>query len=580
MRERLLHVVQPLNLAAAFTLAAIGYGLRYEVPAAQQPLVWLLVGLMLLAIVAQDWMPRHSAARAASYLFQAACAFTLIAMAPRTGVAPVTLVILIAELAMEYRPRVLLVLAVLINVLLYATLVWGGHGAPQIQLFLYIGFQAFAALTTHYARSAEEARDRLALVNADLLATRALLADSARDNERLRVARELHDVAGHKLTAMTLNLRALAADPAFAGRHEVALAQQLSGELLADIRGIVQAMRHDRGLDLATALRALAAPLPRPSLRLDIEESVHVTDPAVAETVLRLVQEALTNSARHADADVVRVSLQSRDGRLRIRVEDDGHVRGALREGKRPFGHARTRRRRRRTAAAEHVRTRRAAHRREPAGMSATPIRIALADDQALVRAGLRALLERHGIVVAFEADDGAQLLERLADTPVDVVLSDIRMAGVDGIEALQRLRARGDRTPVLLLTTFDESELLLRATQAGAQGFLLKDAAPEDLREAIARVAAGETLLQPVSTEPVRARYQYHQQDAPREHFTEREVAILRLIAGGYSNKEIARAMFLAEGTVKNYVSVVLEKLGTRDRTRAVLKAITLRVI
>jgi len=209
-----------------------------------------------------------------------------------------------------------------------------------------------------------------------------------------------------------------------------------------------------------------------------------------------------------------------------------------------------------------------------------TALRIALADDQAIVRAGLRALLERHDIVVAFEADDGAQLLERIAQTPVDVVLSDIRMAGMDGIEALRRLRERGDATPVLLLTTFDESELLLQATQAGAQGFLLKDAAPEDLRDAIARVAAGETLLQPVSTDPVRARYQYHQQEAPREHFTEREVAILRLLAGGYSNKEIARAMFLAEGTVKNYVSVILEKLGTRDRTRAVLKAITLRVI
>ena len=193
---------------------------------------------------------------------------------------------------------------------------------------------------------------------------------------------------------------------------------------------------------------------------------------------------------------------------------------------------------------------------------------------------GREVILSAHGITVAFEAEDGTQLLERIVDTPVDVVLSDIRMAGMDGIEALRRLRERGDATPVLLLTTFDESELLLQATEAGAQGFLLKDAAPEDLRDAIARVAAGETLLQPVSTDPVRARYQYHQQEVPREHFTEREVAILRLLAGGYSNKEIARAMFLAEGTVKNYVSVILEKLGTRDRTRAVLKAITLRVI
>lgn len=208
------------------------------------------------------------------------------------------------------------------------------------------------------------------------------------------------------------------------------------------------------------------------------------------------------------------------------------------------------------------------------------PIRIALADDQALVRAGLRALLERQGIVIVFEADDGEALVAGLAVQPVDVVLSDIRMPGIDGIEALQRLRARDDPTPVLLLTTFDDSELLLRATEAGAQGFLLKDAAPEDLRDAIIRVARGETLLQPVSTEPVRARYRYHADDAPRALFTEREVAVLRLMAGGYSNREIARAMFLAEGTVKNYVSVILEKLDTRDRTRAVLKAITLRVI
>ncbi|MFO3704502.1 response regulator [Xanthomonas codiaei] len=209
-----------------------------------------------------------------------------------------------------------------------------------------------------------------------------------------------------------------------------------------------------------------------------------------------------------------------------------------------------------------------------------SPLRIALADDQVLVCAGLRALLQQQGVAVVCEADDGQGLLDALATTTVDVVLSDIRMPGIDGIQALQQLRARGDRTPVLLLTTFDDSDLLLRASEAGAQGFLLKDAAPEDLRDAIARVAAGDTLLQPVSTDPVRARYQFRDQQAPRETFNEREVAILRLLAGGYSNKEIARTLFLAEGTVKNYVSAILEKLGTRDRTRAVLKAITLRVI
>lgn len=212
--------------------------------------------------------------------------------------------------------------------------------------------------------------------------------------------------------------------------------------------------------------------------------------------------------------------------------------------------------------------------------MSNQTVRVALADDQALVRAGLRALLLQQGIVVVFEAEDGADLLAKLAEQPVDVVLSDIRMPGTDGIEALLQLRARGDATPVLLLTTFDDSDLLLRATDAGAQGFLLKDAAPEDLREAIIRVAAGETLLQPVSTDPVRARFRFRDEAPSSEPFSTREVAILRLLAGGYSNKEIARSLFLAEGTVKNYVSTLLDKLGTRDRTRAVLKAITLRII
>ena len=208
-------------------------------------------------------------------------------------------------------------------------------------------------------------------------------------------------------------------------------------------------------------------------------------------------------------------------------------------------------------------------------------LQVALVDDQALVRAGLRALLERSGITIAFESEDGKTLLDKLSMQSVDVVLSDIRMPGMDGIAAVQALRDRHDNTPVLLLTTFDDADLLLRATEAGAQGFLLKDAAPEDLLEAIVRVAGGDTLQQPVSTAPVRARYRFHADESPpRDTFGKREVEILRLIAGGYSNREIAQSLFLAEGTVKNYVSAILDKLGTRDRTRAVLKAITLRII
>ena len=209
------------------------------------------------------------------------------------------------------------------------------------------------------------------------------------------------------------------------------------------------------------------------------------------------------------------------------------------------------------------------------------PLRLALADDQALVRHGLIALLAGfESLQVVVQAADGDALLAALIETPVDVILSDIRMPGGDGFSLLQRLRERGDYTPVILLTTFDEPELTLRASAAGAQGFLLKDASPEDLYDAITRVARGETLLAPVATDPVRARFAFRDQAPPSGTFSEREVAILRLIAGGYSNREIAKAVFLSEGTVKNYVSEILDKLGTRDRTRAVLKAITLRVI
>ena len=213
--------------------------------------------------------------------------------------------------------------------------------------------------------------------------------------------------------------------------------------------------------------------------------------------------------------------------------------------------------------------------------LAVASLRLALADDQALVRNGLAALLGGFSqLQVVVQAGDGSALLAAIKGEPVDVILSDIRMPGLDGFGLLEALRAAGNPTPVILLTTFDEPDLTLRAAEAGARGFLLKDASPEDLLDAVTRVAAGETLLAPVSTDPVRARYAYRDTSEPTDTFSEREVAILRLLAGGYSNKEIARAVFLSEGTVKNYVSDILDKLGTRDRTRAVLKAITLQII
>jgi DNA-binding NarL/FixJ family response regulator len=208
-------------------------------------------------------------------------------------------------------------------------------------------------------------------------------------------------------------------------------------------------------------------------------------------------------------------------------------------------------------------------------------VRLALVDDQALVLKGLAALLgEFADLEISLESLDAKLLLDALDKRPVDVIVSDIRMPGLDGIGLIHALRERGDATPVILLTTFDDSELLLRAVEAGAQGFLLKDASPEDLHAAIRRVAAGETLLQPVSLGAVRARWQDEAEGSVPARLTPREADILRLVAGGYSNKEIGRSLHLSEGTVKNYISALLVKLDCRDRTHAVLKAITQRLL
>jgi len=332
MNEIVRRIALPLYLAGLVSVAAVGVSfLHQNIPLA--PLHWVLLSLFAVCTVGQHGWPEHSPRRIAVIVLEIACALGLVWLAPRQGTAPVLLVMVIAQLSMLWPPRVVLVIALLLDAALYAVLRVAGFENAALIVGVYFGFQGFAALIGYYARSAWKARDALALVNADLLATRALLADSARDAERLRVARELHDVAGHKLTAMKLNLRALAADPALAQRSEVRIAQQLSSELLDDIRSVVQAMRDTRGLDLHTALRALAAPMPRPALQLEIAPDATVNDPAVAETLLRIVQEALTNAARHADANTLLVQLSRQDDALLLQIEDDG-LRGVrLREG-------------------------------------------------------------------------------------------------------------------------------------------------------------------------------------------------------------------------------------------------------
>lgn len=212
-------------------------------------------------------------------------------------------------------------------------------------------------------------------------------------------------------------------------------------------------------------------------------------------------------------------------------------------------------------------------------------IGVCIVEDQTLVRQGLRTLLAlADDIEVIGEAQDGEQALEIVPRTRPDVLLLDLYLPKLSGLEVLTRLRDANALPPTLILTTFDEDHLILGSLRAGAKGFLLKDVSLEQLTAAIRTLAGGGTLIQPAITERLlqnrhRVRCDFPSSPLPGP-LSGRELQILHLMARGYSNCEIAQAMAIAEGTVKNYVSSVLSKLGVRDRTRAVLKALEAGVL
>jgi DNA-binding NarL/FixJ family response regulator len=208
-------------------------------------------------------------------------------------------------------------------------------------------------------------------------------------------------------------------------------------------------------------------------------------------------------------------------------------------------------------------------------------IRILIADDHALMRNGLRGILDaEEDMEVVGEAEDGAQAVDEAVKLHPDVVIMDIRMPRLDGIEATKRLAAQGTRAPrVLVLTTFDLDEYVYEALRAGAGGFMLKDAPPRQLAEAVRTIAAGESLLAPVVTKRLIERYVSRppSDSVRRERFaelTDRELEVLQLLTRGLSNVEIGERLFLSEATVKTHVTRVLTKLGVRDRVQAVVLA------
>jgi DNA-binding NarL/FixJ family response regulator len=205
-------------------------------------------------------------------------------------------------------------------------------------------------------------------------------------------------------------------------------------------------------------------------------------------------------------------------------------------------------------------------------------IRVLVADDQSMVRAGFRMLLsQEHDIEVVAEASNGREAVDKAARFRPTIVLMDIRMPELDGLQATRRILAKDDAARILILTTFDLDEYVYEALRAGASGFVLKDDPPEQLLSAIRTVAGGDALLSPSITKRVIERFARIPQLTPREELqdlTERELDVLRLIARGLSNAEIGEKLYISDTTVKTHITHIFQKLDLRDRVQAVVFA------
>ena len=205
------------------------------------------------------------------------------------------------------------------------------------------------------------------------------------------------------------------------------------------------------------------------------------------------------------------------------------------------------------------------------------PVRVLVVDDQELVRAGFRMILERGGLEVVGEAGDGVAGVELAGTLAPDVILMDIRMPRLDGIEATRQVVRRDPGVRVVVLTTFDLDEYVYAAVRAGASGFLLKDIPPADLVHAVGVVARGDAMLAPTLTRRLLERYAAQPEPTPDERLaslTDREREVMLLVAAGQSNAEIGGTLFLSEATVKTYVSRLLGKLDLRDRVQLTVLA------
>jgi DNA-binding NarL/FixJ family response regulator/signal transduction histidine kinase len=496
------------------------------------------------------------------------------------GFGGVYIVVVVAAAWLPLRPAAVLSGLSLLGVLV-AFALWREDAAGNIVGLLFSVTPWFFVM--RLLRQVHRRREQAETLVEELEASRAAQVEAAALAERGRLARDMHDVLAHSLSALALQLegaRLLArdrdADPEVIAAVE--RAHHLAADGLDEARAAIGALRGE-AMPGPERLRALAEGFGE-RCRLTVTGEPRPLASEARLAIYRTAQEALTNAARHADPDRVELRLAYEADGTRLVVEDSGgrvavHAGAASGRRLRHHGHARARRAARRPAG-RRPDAARLPRRAVAAGVS--PVRVLLADDQRVVREGLGTLLGLlEGIELVATAADGAEAVELARRHDPDVVLMDLRMPRVDGIEAIRRLAALGERPRAIALTTYADDASVLGALRAGARGYLTKDAGAEEIRAAVEAVARGEAALDPSVQHHVVAALAGDEPAAGRElpdELTPREAEVLALIAAGRTNAEIAEALVVSAATVKSHINHIFAKTGVRDRAQAVVYA------